>query len=171
MMPYDAWSVATFPDFEYLYLYLYFLHWFSFLWTTLAHCHWLMLIDADWFWSMLIDVDDNVTPSSNTRSYTCRSVPTSLGRSFLNLLYFARFASEKLDSCVGPIMRRWFVTSCRCTLYVSQLDRWQEHDTALGGIRCHGNGLYCAANKTPPFILWKLSRNFSELLGKTDTNW
>ena len=39
---------------------------------------------------MLVDADadaDAVTPSSNTRSYTLRSVPASLGRSFLRFVY------------------------------------------------------------------------------------
>ena len=54
------------------------IHRFSFsLKMTLAYCHWLMLIDADWLWWILIDGDaDAVTPSSNTRSVGAYHRPT-----------------------------------------------------------------------------------------------
>ena len=71
------------------------IHRFFLLTMTLALCNWLIvidsvdsdwcwfiLIDVNWCWSMLIDADA-VTPSSNTRSYTRRSVPSFPGESFL----------------------------------------------------------------------------------------
>ena len=55
---------------------------------------WYMMIQVTWWWFILLnmfnlyaDVDArSMTPSRNTRSYTLRSVPSSPGRSFLNLL-------------------------------------------------------------------------------------
>ena len=51
------------------------------LWLMLIYAgwRWPMLIDVDWCWLMVIDAAA-VTPSSNTRSYTRRNVPSPLGR-------------------------------------------------------------------------------------------
>ena len=58
---------------------------------------------------MLVDADaDAVTPSSNTRSYTLRSVSSSLGRSFfstfgLNDINFGNIFF--LELCCGPLWK------------------------------------------------------------------
>ena len=64
------------------------------LFLALPHCDFFELITGlgaphyHWCWFILMDSDaDALTPSSNTRSYTLRSVPSSPGRSFF-ILHF-----------------------------------------------------------------------------------
>ena len=70
---------------------------------------------ADEHTSRWTDADaDAVTPSSNTRSYTRRSILSSLGRSFLILSLFRRTSPPKSWSRTFPLRR--------------ELQFWDLHD-------------------------------------------
>ena len=108
----------------------------------------LMLIASDLFWWIVIDADA-VTPRSNTRSYTRQSVPSSLGRSFLNWtplnptteIDFKR-GLKKTSSTDGlrdksSIALDWYNTRLdEWIVAVVQFDIWFNHRSTQTDIIC-----------------------------------